>query len=71
LRELVWTNRGRSICSGIARRVAGGTQRELCQPYLLVVRQLRDEGQQIIGGQGLRNDDALRSVLPAASAYDD
>jgi hypothetical protein len=35
---------------GIPRHVAGSTQRELYQPYLLIVRQLRDKWHQVVGG---------------------
>lgn len=60
----------RPICGGIARRVAGGTQREPHQPYLLVVRQLCDEWRQLVGGQALRHDGTPRPHAACANVFD-
>lgn len=63
LRELVGTYGLGLIRSSIAGRVARSAQDELCQPYLLVMRQLRDEWEQVVGGQGLGHDRTLRPAL--------
>lgn len=55
LGELVGTHRLGLIRARVARPVAGGPQHELRQPYLLVVREFRDERQQILDGQRLRH----------------
>jgi hypothetical protein len=41
--ELVGTHWNGTIQSGVTRRIARSAQDELCEPNLLVVRQLRDE----------------------------
>jgi hypothetical protein len=50
LREFVGAHRRPSICLGITRRVAGRSQDGLRQPYLLVMRELRDQRQQVVRG---------------------